>query len=245
MLKNRETVIFMNFRKILITCFLFIGIFTFSQDQKINQFDQKGNRHGLWRGVFETTQRPRYEGVFVNGKETGVFKYFDDTKAGTVIATRDFSKGDGSAYVTFFDQKGNKVSEGPVNKNRENEGEWKYYHKESAQLMSVETFKNGKLNGKSIVFYTDGKIASETNYVEGVKEGVFKKYSKEGVVLEEIPYKNNQFSGLVTYRDIKGNLLAQGHYEKGLKKGIWKYYENGKLVKEEDTEAKKTIRKVN
>jgi hypothetical protein len=35
-------------------------------------------------------------------RKQAVFKYFDDTKAGTVIATRDFSKGDGSCYTTLF-----------------------------------------------------------------------------------------------------------------------------------------------
>ncbi len=241
---NIQMPLFMYFRKMIIACFLVTGIFTTAQEEKINQFDKKGNRHGVWKGIHEETDRPRYEGVFKNGKETGVFKYFDDTRAGSVIATRDFSKGDGSVYVTFFDQKGNKVSEGLINKNRQYEGEWKYYHQESPQLMTVETYVNGKLNGKSTVYYPDGKIASETIYANGIKEGVFKKYSQQGIILEEIPYKNNQFYGLVTYRDVKGNIIAQGLYEKGLKKGIWKYYENGKLIKEEDTQATRTIRKV-
>ena len=35
--------------------------------------------------------------LLITGKETGIFKYFDDTKAGTVIATQViFLKGDGS-----------------------------------------------------------------------------------------------------------------------------------------------------
>lgn len=235
----------MNIKNVLLILLLSITNFSFAQEEeKINQFDENGRRHGLWKGSYETTKRPRYEGTFVHGKETGIFKYFDDTKAGTVIANRDFSKGDGSAYVTFFDQKGNKVSEGYINKDKQNHGEWKYYHKGSSQPMAVELYHNGKLNGKSLVFYKDGKIASETHYVDGVKEGVFKKYSENGIVLEEIPYKNDQFYGLVTYRDINGKLYAQGMYEKGLKKGIWKYYENGKLVKEVDTQTN-TVKKYN
>src|SRR5574343_995801 len=86
---------------------LFLTISAFAQD-KINQLDDQGNRHGLWKGTHKETNRPRYEGTFNHGKETGVFKYFDDTKAGTVIATRDFSKGDGSCYAIFYDQKDRK-----------------------------------------------------------------------------------------------------------------------------------------
>lgn len=229
----------MNIKNVLILLLFTVCNLSFAQEteEKINQFDENGNRHGLWKGVYEKSKRPRYEGTFIHGKETGVFKYFDDTKAGTVIATRDFSQGDGGAYVTFYDQKGHKVSEGYVNKDKQNHGEWKYYHQSSPQLMAVEHYNNGKLHGKSLVFYKDGKIASETYYVDGVKEGIYKKYAENGVVLEEIPYKNNQFYGLVTYRYTDGSIYTQGMYEKGLKKGIWRYYENGKLVKEVDTET--------
>ena|SRR5690554_454042 len=233
----------MYFKKALLFLFIVATSVSFGQEEKINQLDAKGNRHGLWKGVHEKSQRPRYEGTFINGKETGVFKYFDDTKTGTVIATRDFSKGDGSCYVIMYNQKSNKVSEGLLNKNKENEGVWKYYHQNSPQPMSVETFKNGKLNGKSVVYYKNGKIASETHYKDGIKDGLYKKYSQDGIVLEEIPYKNNQFNGMVTYRDVKGQIIAQGMYEKGLKKGIWKFYENGKLIREVNSESKEFIYK--
>ena len=225
----------------LLIVFLLFSVFSFAQDQKINQFDANGNRHGLWKGTYEKTQRPRYEGIFEHGKETGIFKYFDDTKAGNVIATRDFSKGDGSCYAILYDRKGHKVSEGLINKNRENEGEWKFYHQASSQIMSVETYKNGKIDGVRKVFYKDGKIASETHYVNGVKEGIHKQYAENGVVIEEIPYKNNQFNGWVIYRDRHGKPTAEGKYEKGLKKGIWKFYEDGKLIKEVDSESKEFI----
>jgi len=228
----------MNYKVVLLFLSVVFMNFSVAQEEKFNQFNAKGNRHGIWKGVHEKSQRPRYEGTFVNGKETGVFKYFDDTKAGTLIATRDFSKGDGSCYVIMYNQKSNKVSEGLLNKNRENEGKWKYYHQNSPQLMSVETFKNGKLNGKSTVYYKNGKIASETHYKDGIKDGLYKKYSENGIVLEEIPYKNNQFFGKVIYRDIHGKVISEGMYEKGLKKGIWKFYENGKLIKEVDTDSK-------
>ena len=141
---------------------LFLLTFSVVAQEKINQLDEQGNRHGLWKGTHKGTNRPRYEGVFSHGKETGVFNYFDDTKAGTIIATRDFSKGDGSCYAIFYDQKGNKVSEG-ILLNKLPEGEWKYYHFESKQLMSQEFYKNGKLEGVKKVFYKDGTEAEETN----------------------------------------------------------------------------------
>jgi len=226
-------------RRILVFLFLFTSFFALSQSEKINQLDKNGNRHGLWKGFYEKSNRIRYQGIFDHGKETGVFKYFDDTKAGDMIATHDFSKKDGGCYVTFFLQNGGKVSEGMLDENKKNQGVWKYYHKNSKQPMSVENYVNGKLNGKVTVFFPNGKIASETNYTNGIKEGISRRYSEKGIVLEEIPYKNDKFDGWVIYRNAKGEFIAQGMYEKGLKKGIWKFYENGKLTKEVDTEKKK------
>src|SRR5574343_561648 len=162
---------------------LFLTISAFAQD-KINQLDDQGNRHGLWKGTHKETNRPRYEGTFNHGKETGVFKYFDDTKAGTVIATRDFSKGNGSCYAIFYDQKGNKVSEGKL-VNKTPDGEWKYYHFESKTIMSIEFYKEGKLEGNRKVFYKDGTIAEDTNDKAGIKEVKAAKLSKELIKYEQ------------------------------------------------------------
>ena len=209
---------------------LLISLSVFAQD-KINQLDDKGNRHGLWKGVHKESNRTRYEGTFHHGKETGIFKYFDDTKAGTVIATRDFSKGDGSCYAIFYDQKGNKVSEGKL-VNKITDGTWKYYHFQSSQLMTIENYKDGKLDGNKKVYYKDGTIAEDANYKAGVKEGTVKTYSEKGMLIDEHLYKKGQYNGLASYYDGAGNKMYEGNYENGNRIGIWKFYENNKVLKE-------------
>lgn len=217
--------------KQLIFVFLLFGVFIANAQDKINQLDDKGNRHGLWRGTHKESNRIRYEGTFNHGKETGIFKYFDDTKAGTVIATRDFSKGDGSCYAVFYDQKGNKVSEGKL-VNKLPEGEWKYYHFESNQLMSHEFYKNGKLDGVRKVFYKDGTVAEETNYKLGSKEGISKTFSEKGQLIDSHIYKNNLFDGPASYYDGLGNKMYEGNYVNGKRVGMWKFFENNKVVKQ-------------
>ena len=32
---------------------------------------QKAKKHGIWKGVYEESKRPRYEGTFEHGKEIG------------------------------------------------------------------------------------------------------------------------------------------------------------------------------
>ena len=218
-------------KNLLVLLFLLGGLLNYSQE-KINQFDEKGERHGLWKGIYDESKRPRYEGVFNHGKETGVFKYFDDTKAGKVIATRDFSKGKDSCYVTMFDRKDNIVSEGLL-VNKLHEGEWKIYHKESKVVMTSENYKKGKLNGVKKVFYDDGSVAEILNYVDGKRDGNYKRFGINEKILEDLNYKNDQLHGAASFYDGLGNVILQGQYSNGLKSGVWKTFENGKLVKEE------------
>jgi len=229
-------------KSILFTLLTFLSFQTFAQES--NKLDEKGQRHGLWKGIYEESKRPRYEGIFEHGKEIGTFKFFDDTKELKVIATRDFSAKDGSAYTIFFDQKGNKVSEGKE-VNRLYEGEWKYYHMESKEIMTTENYIKGKLNGVRKVFYKNGKVAEEITYKNGIKNGSYKKYSEKGDILEDSNYKNDQFDGPAIYRNGLGQLVSSGQFKDGKKSGMWKYYENGKFVKEENpNKVKKTKVKI-
>jgi antitoxin component YwqK of YwqJK toxin-antitoxin module len=206
--------------------FLLSGVFALAQDY--NKLDENGKKHGLWKGFYEESKRLRYEGTFEHGKEVGLFKFFDDTKAATVIATREFNANDNSCYTIFFNQKNNKVSEGKV-VNKQFEGEWKYYHENSPQVMTLEYYTNGKLNGVRKVFYKSGVIAEETTYKDGVKEGLYKSYAENGIVLEESNFKNGLNDGMATYRTATNDLSSQGVYKNGKKVGVWKILEKGKL----------------
>ena len=221
-------------------CFLIVT-FCFAQTDS-NQVDEKGNKNGLWKGYYAESKRLRYEGTFDHGNEVGTFKYYDDTKAQTVIAKREFNKKDNSAYTTFYNQSNNIVSEGKV-VGKLYEGVWKYYHENSKVVMTTENYAKGKLVGTRSVFYPNAKIAEETNYSSGVKNGPYKKYSAEGIVLEESNYKDGQFDGKAIYRDPTGNIVAQGIYVNGKKTGIWQFYEGGKLVSEENmSKVKKLVK---
>lgn len=216
------------FSFLLMLCSFFVS----NGQEKVNQLDAKGKKDGLWKGVFEKSQRPRYEGTFQNGVEVGTFKYFDDTKAQSLLATRVFSEKGTVAQTTFYDQKGNKVSEGKT-VNRLNEGIWNYYHKGSKQQMKVENYKSGKLDGIQKTFFDDGKIAEEINYKKGKREGIYKVYLQNGTVIEEAYFKNNQYHGLAIYRDASGKIVSKGNFVEDVRKGIWEFYENGTLVKKE------------
>lgn len=214
--------------------FVFVLCFqtAFSQANN-NPLDEKGKKHGVWKGTYEESGRPRYEGTFEHGKEVGVFNFFDDTKAKTIIATRTFNTDDNSCYTIFYDQKKNIVSEGKeVNKLRE--GQWKYYHKASKSIMILENYKNGKLDGTRTVYYPSGKIVDEIIYKNGLKEGIYKKYSESGIVMESSFFKNGEYDGEAIYKDPNDFVVAKGMFRKGKKVGKWQFFINGKLTSEED-----------
>ena len=218
---------------------LFLCLFVASQLSSLmvsaqtdfNKVDDKGLKTGLWKGVYEESKRPRYEGTFVHGKETGIFKFYDDTKAKSIIATREFDPKDNSAYTIFYNQKNNKVSEGNV-VNKQFEGLWKYYHLDSKLIMTTENYSKGKLEGLRTVFYINGKVAEEIMYKNNLKNGFYKKYTEKGDLLEESNFKNDVYDGLAIFRDGNGVIVSKGHFVNGKKEGKWQFYEKGKMVKE-------------
>ncbi|MEC5164639.1 antitoxin component YwqK of YwqJK toxin-antitoxin module [Flavobacterium sp. PL11] len=214
-----------------VTLMLLISTGFSNAQTNINQFDEQGKKHGLWVGFYNESKRPKYEGAFEHGKESGLFKFYDDTKAKSLIATREFNAKDNSAYTIFYDQKGNKVSEGKV-VNKLFEGEWKYYHQAAKSVMTLEHYKIGKLEGVQTTFYQSGKVAEEIVYKNNLKNGVYKKYTENGTILEESNFVKDNYQGTAVFRDANGEVVSKGVFTNGQKTGIWQFYDKGALVKE-------------
>lgn len=210
--------------KYLLICLL-SSLITFSQE--VNKIDAQGKKEGLWKGIYEESKRPRYQGTFEHGNEVGKFVFYDDTKAGTIIATREFNSKDNSCYTIFFNQKGNKVSEGKL-VNKLLEGEWKYYHENATTIMTSEFYIKGKLEGVKKVFYSNQTIAEETTFKNGIKNGPYKKYAKNGIVFEESNYKNDEFDGTAIFRNDANVIVSKGIYKNGKKVGMWEITTKGK-----------------
>ncbi|MCF8320312.1 MAG: hypothetical protein K9I35_03785 [Flavobacterium sp.] len=220
--------------------FLLFSVTFFAQND-INKLDANGKKIGLWKGVFEDTRRPRYEGTFDHGKEVGLFKFFDNTKASNLIATREFNSTDNSAYTIFYDINKNKISEGKV-LNKLYEGFWIYYHKSSKLIMTSENYKTGKLDGTKTIYFKSGKVAEISNYKNGILDGIYIKNDESGVALEESFYVNGELNGITTYSAPDGLIVAKGKFRNGIKVGIWQFFENGKLESEDNYDQPNRIK---
>ncbi|MEC3907712.1 toxin-antitoxin system YwqK family antitoxin [Tamlana sp. 2201CG12-4] len=215
-----------------LTCLLFSG-FLFAQD--INQLDTDNKRHGVWKKYFENTKILRYEGQFEHGKEVGMFKFYKNIRNKPVLtATKIFNKDNPIAQVRFLASNGKVISEGQMD-GRTYIGTWKYYQKNSDELMTLEHYNTqGELSGERIVYYSNKQIAEKQNYKNGKLEGPSIIYSNKNVILKEYIYVAGELHGMAKFYNSKGELLSEGVYKRGKKDGVWKYYEGGKLVKEED-----------
>lgn len=203
----------------------------FSQSE-INQMNVQGQRHGVWKKYYPDTDQLRYEGRFENDKEIGEFKFYCEDCKDKPSVVKTFNKKDDVAEVKYFSPKGKLVSEGKM-KGKERIGEWIYYQKNSKEIMTRENYANGKLNGKMVTYYPNGKITEEIEYKNGIKEGKNDYYSPDGILIKKLIYRDGELHGPVLYYDANGNMLIEGNYKEGKKNGLWKYYKDGKVTVEE------------
>ena len=218
-------------RYLFIVVILLIGNTCLAQE-KINQYDVNGKRHGIWRKYYDNSDQLRYEGTFEHGREVGVFKFYCENCEDNPTVIKTFSEMDRSAQVQYFTIKGKLVSDGRmIGKDRL--GEWLYYHKSSDRVMTREFYKNGKLDGMKVTYYTNGEITEETEYKNGIKNGKDNFYSPEGIQIKKLNYRNGLLQGPAYYYDSNGSILLEGNYKEGKKHGLWKHYEGGVLIKEE------------
>lgn len=222
--------------------FIFFTSFFLSESviaQKINQFDANNKRTGVWKKYYPN-DRIRYQGQFKNGKEVGVFKFYDisDSKNPTIIKT--FSAGSNQVAVSFYTLGGILQSKGFM-VDRKRVGKWTYFFA-NGNLMSEENYVDGKLEGKLINYYPNGKSTEISLYKNGLKDGISQKYSSDGILIEEVTFKNGIPNGKAKYFELNGDLKETGVYENGKREGKWEYYLDGEITTKENLKKEKYIK---
>ena len=220
--------------KRLFFIFTFFTFYFISKDcnaQKINLFDSLNKRTGIWK-KYHPNKRIRYTGQFKDGKELGVFKFYDITTSRKPILIKTFYENSDSLFVQFYRLNGNLKTEGILNE-RKRVGLWKYFYKNGA-VMSQENYKKGLRHGEQFVFYSNGKITEKSLFKNGLLDGISSKYSSKGILIEEVTYKKRKPNGLAKYFELNGNLKETGIYIDGKRVGKWEYYLEGELAQKED-----------
>lgn len=223
-------------RHILVAAFLLFAM-TAAFAQDYNRTDSKGRRQGLWMGYHPNGQK-RYEGQFKNDKPKGLFNYYDEK--GNLQATNTFDKSGVKASNKTYSPEGTLVAEGNY-VNQKKDGEWRYYDK-AGKLILVEDNKNGQVEGWSRIYNPEtGTLAEETQFVNGLPNGVCKKYRENGLLMMECNYSNGKLDGPSKTYYPNTSLKEEGNYCQGEKCGQWKTYnEDGDMVATDSYDVFKT-----
>ena len=126
--------------------FLWVSIYSVGAQNGVNEFDDNGKRHGVWR-KFYNNDRVRYVGKFDHGKEIGVFKYFSASNSDNPVIVKEYTGSDNLAHVSFYTPGGALESKGKM-QGKERVGKWLFYHPDGKSVMSEENYVNGKLGGR-------------------------------------------------------------------------------------------------
>ncbi|HLV15797.1 MAG TPA: hypothetical protein VKY41_11495 [Xanthomarina sp.] len=214
---------------------LFLVLPTVFVAQNINQLDENGKRHGVWKKNFDNTNVIRYEGEFNHGKEIGLFKFYKNINMAAVLtATKEFNAKDDVADVTFYASNGKVISKGKM-RGKDYIGEWIYYHKDAKQVMTLEHYNSqGELDGESLVYYNSGQLAEKRVYKNNKLDGKATWFYESGKEMKTYVYKKGILHGEAKFYNASGELEIEGQYKNDKKDGIWKYYKNGELTEEKD-----------
>jgi antitoxin component YwqK of YwqJK toxin-antitoxin module len=76
------------------------------------------------------------------------------------------------------------------------------YYNDGQTVHSKVTYNHGIKEGPAIWYYRDGKVFEHTSFADGKRDGLTRKYHKNGQLLSECEYKTgNPLPGLVEYNE--------------------------------------------
>lgn len=168
-----------------------------------------------------------YKNDIQDGEETGYYKngkvnYKVNSKQGLYngIYNLYFENGAPNKTITFV----NGIKIGPSKE---------FFNHPKEQLYCEGNYENNFATGEWKYYYDNGKL-SQTGSLnkKGQKDGIWKDYSKEGVLIEENAYSNDKSEGVSKNFYNDGKIYEEFYYRKN-KINFYKFYsKTGELVKE-------------
>lgn len=110
-----------------------------------------------------------------------------------------------------------------------------YINKSELKLVAIKGqwfYNNSPFNGFAIIEDENNIILEKTGYLNGKREGVYKKWFSNEQLQKEAYYKQNKLVGVTKIWWANNNLASEFHYLDGIKHGTQKmWYPNGQLSK--------------
>jgi len=196
------------------------------------------------------------EVFFVDGKEEGVKKYYQNNKLQRQENYLHGKREGKFIEIDYTEQGSSYISESGYYSDDLETGTWKYYQNDEERiwLNKVKNYKLGKEDGLYISYYNNGVVDMKGQYSDGERAGLWKVYYNRGSLYSIGNYIKGYQEGEWRYYANSANLLVDvvdlfvaasknndtenpdmlnkiGTYKRGEKIGVWKYYKDGKLIK--------------
>ncbi len=108
-------------------------------------------------------------------------------------------------------------------------------HANSLQLKANEGlvyYQDTPFTGAAVSYYENGQEASRIDYVQGKKQGFYKKWFDTGLLSFESRYVEGKQDGLTSTWWANGNLRSESNYVAGVPDGVQKqWYKSGAKLK--------------
>jgi len=215
-------------------------------DTTWNQLDNQGRKQGWWKKHYPDGTI-MYKGYFKDDMPGGLFsRYFEN---GETKALMDYYPDGISAYTRLFYMNGALAAEGKY-VNTQKDSIWKYYSYYSQTLSYIETYSDGKKNGLSTKYYTNGQVAEYLDWKSDMKHGDWLQFYEDSTLRLSAHYTDNELDGPYRVYNAQSQLIIDGKYVQSRLDGTWQYYnddgqleyelyyENGKLLNDEVLEEK-------
>ena len=94
----------------------------------------------------------------------------------------------------------------------------------NGQVKEESFSKNGKREGKYILYDERGRTLLKGNYLKDYEDGLWQYYSLKGNLEKEINFKEGSREGTYKEYHLSGNPYIIGQYLHNQKEGTWKYF---------------------
>ena len=103
------------------------------------------------------------------------------------------------------------------------------YATENGQVLTEQTFKNGRKHGISKEYFKNGQLRDSLNYNNGMPDGVLNVYNSNGDLLAKRRYKNGLLTGFSEWYEDR-ELTQRMNYKDNKPNGLSEHYDDGKLI---------------
>jgi antitoxin component YwqK of YwqJK toxin-antitoxin module len=176
----------------LIVCLFLLISGNILAQNAVNQLDALGRKQGIWTKK-DADGKLIYQATFKEDKPVGEMKRFHPN--GKIKAILNFEEGRDISDAQLFDERGKIIAMGKYSGQKKT-GEWTYL--------------------------LDSRVVSSETYLEGLKNGISKRYYKTGELLEESNWQNDQLNGIYRSYFQDGKLYLESNYSGGHRNGIFK-----------------------